>query len=191
MGAGSRDALSLLAEQGAEQPLSGSLSEAPGGGPGRLFHGGCPHLRPGQLVQPPLVTGVPVVPVNHKRTDLVYACQDAAVAAYFARVSTHGAGAPWREGAVYEVEPVGVVVPDPHAVDDASLIRQVELMLWQRSGRRGPAPRLSDGATFGMPAARVLRVVRTNLRMRRAEVDAHRQVADLLGHEWSVDRVAS
>lgn len=160
------------------------------GGSGPLFHGGCPHLRPGQLVQPPVLTGAPVAPVDHKRVDLTYVCQDRAVAGYFARLSTVGAGAAWQSASVYEVEPLGDLEPDPYSDDDLDGLHAVELVLWERAGRRGPAPTRRAGLSFGVPAARVLRVVRTNLRMRPAEVQAHHEVGARNGWTWSYDRVA-
>lgn len=66
--------------------------------------------------------------------------------------------------------------------------RDVEVVLWERARRRGPRPTLSAAQSFTAPAARVLRVVRTGLRMRSADVAAHHHVAAENGWTWSYDR---
>jgi hypothetical protein len=80
----------------------------------RYFHGGVPGLRSGDLLLPPAATGTAralTTELGHlgtfARSDRVYLTTDRAAARAFA--------ACYPDGALYVVEPVGDVEPDPDA----------------------------------------------------------------------------
>lgn len=79
------------------------------------FHGGYPGLKPGDLIQPPDITGtehrLSAIAAEHggpaysTRTDVVYVATARDVARAFAAL--------YPDGALYRVEPVGKLEPDP------------------------------------------------------------------------------
>lgn len=81
----------------------------------RYFHGGYPGLKPGDLILPPDQTGtehrLSAIAAEHggpaysTRTDIVYITTVRDVARAFAAF--------YPDGALYEVEPHGVLEPDP------------------------------------------------------------------------------
>lgn len=81
----------------------------------RYYHGGSPDLRPGTLVLPPDVTGTDRTLSQYvtdadqaphaQRRDVVYLTTDRNVARAFAAF--------YPDGALYQVEPKGVLDPDP------------------------------------------------------------------------------
>ena len=76
----------------------------------KLYHGGVPGLVPGQILQPPALTGTPSCSdydSKHCRRDRVYLTTDPAEAAVYAALAPLGG-----QGDVYEVEPRGELEPD-------------------------------------------------------------------------------
>ncbi|MFF2964284.1 hypothetical protein ACFVT1_36580 [Streptomyces sp. NPDC057963] len=79
------------------------------------FHGGVPGLKPGDRILPPDSTGTEHRlsayaeeidgPAHARRTDIVYLTTDRQVARVYAAFRP--------DGALYRVEPVGAVEPDP------------------------------------------------------------------------------
>jgi hypothetical protein len=79
------------------------------------FHGGYPGLKPGDLIQPPDTTGtghrLSAIAAEHNgpahstRTDVVYVTTGRDVARAFAAF--------YPDGALYRVEPLGDLEPDP------------------------------------------------------------------------------
>jgi hypothetical protein len=113
----------------------------------RYFHGGIPDLKPGDLILPPTATGTArtlaqyseqLADSGHVRRDRVYITTGRDVAKVYAAF--------YPDGALYEVEPDGDVVPDPDCV--------------------------VPGVSFECLAARVLRVVDPVVLLRDRSVDA-------------------
>lgn len=118
---------------------------APRPRPVRYFHGGVPGLRTGDLVRPPADTGVERTCTAHvvamggqARADRVYVTSARDVARVFAAL--------YPDGALYQVEPVGELVPDPDC--------------------------RSVGVSWEVPAARVVRVVDPVVLVRARRVEA-------------------
>jgi hypothetical protein len=113
----------------------------------RFFHGGHPGLKPGDLILPPATTGTgrtlaeyseQLAGSGHVRRDRVYLTTGRDVAKVYAAF--------YPDGALYEVEPDGEMVPDP----DCTV----------------------PGVSFECPAARVLRVIDPVVLLRARTVDA-------------------
>lgn len=113
--------------------------------PARYFHGGVPGLVRGDLLLPPVATGTvrtltaDVLDMGGRaRRDRVYVTTGREVARVYAAL--------FLDGALYEVEPVGELVPDP----DCAVA----------------------GVSWEVPAARVLRVVDPVVLVRSRPVEA-------------------
>jgi hypothetical protein len=133
----------------------------------RLWHGGVPGLAPGALVLPSAVTGVEPATLGRvaelggdaetTRRDRVYVTSDRQVAAAYAAL--------FPNGALYEVEPVGPVEPDPDCLvpglsarclsarvvrvaDPVVLLSSRSPMRWLRMANGGPL----EGGTGEMRA---------------------------------------
>lgn len=107
-----------------------------------LFHGGLAGLRPGDLLLPPSVTGVPRGPLWEGRTidgyrpDRVYLSTSRPIAEMFA--AFHPRGAAGRYGDVYLAEPIGDLEPD--------------------------ASSAGSGISWQAPQARIVAIVATGIR---------------------------
>lgn len=81
----------------------------------KYFHGGIGTLRIGMMVKPPCETGAPTTADYGAekvcRRDRIYISSSKNAAAIFALMS------PCGNGAVYEVEPIGAIEPDPDCSD--------------------------------------------------------------------------
>lgn len=106
----------------------------------RYFHGGVPRLRRGDLLLPPAVTGTErtltadVLDMGGRaRRDRVYVSTGREVARVYASL--------FPDGALYEVEPLGELVPDPDCavagvsweVPGARVVRVVDPVVLARS----------------------------------------------------------
>jgi len=93
-----------------------------------MFHGGYPGLAIGDFVEPPAVTGadhtlsayVPDGAPWGTRTDVVYVTPRQDTARAYAAM--------YPDGALYRVEPVDVVGPDPDAPDEAVMCRRARVV---------------------------------------------------------------
>lgn len=142
-----------------------------GGGSGPLFHGGVPHLRPGDLVLPPVTTGVAAVDYERRRPDRVYLSEHVEVAAMFAGWQR---GRGWQAGALYEVEPVGQLEMDPNGEGDWVMAQVLGCTT-------GVAVGGSPGGSWTAPAARVVRVLATGVAMTPAVQEAANAADELVG----------
>lgn len=92
------------------------------------FHGGVSGLQAGDFILPPDLTGTEqrlsafAAPdaTHGRRTDRVYVTPAQDVARFFAAV--------YPDGAVYRVEPVGELEPDPDAPDDGYMCEQGQVV---------------------------------------------------------------
>jgi hypothetical protein len=98
----------------------------------KLYHGGVPGLVPGQMLEPPALTGAPSCSDHgrtHCRSDRVFVTSDPEEAAVYAALASRGG-----RGDVYEVEPCGELEPE--------------------------APGKTGAGSYAVPAATVTAVVR-------------------------------
>ncbi len=106
----------------------------------KLYHGGVPGLVPGQMLQPPALTGVPSCSDHvstHCRSDRVYLTNDPEEAAVYAALAPRGG-----RGDVFGVQPCGDLEPE--------------------------APGETGAGSYAVPAATVAAVVRRAIRREEA-----------------------